>query len=141
MNSIETILYGSRGVSLYLGNFKHFSDTDLLVHPMWLSEKWFDLLRVMSTLGYELVDEHEHEFRNKLNNIVAFAEDTILLRDGIIESFNDLNNINCGNTIVQTLSPESFVKAYVFSEKDGYRKNSRGKKDEVIIRLLRTYLN
>jgi len=39
---IDPILYGSLGVSVYLGNFKKFNDIDFLIEDEWLSNKWDD---------------------------------------------------------------------------------------------------
>ncbi|MEK7088872.1 MAG: hypothetical protein AAB913_01945 [Patescibacteria group bacterium] len=39
-----------------------------------------------------------------------------------------------------TLTPEDFLKAYQFSVKNGYRIDTRGKKDEDIIKRLEIYI-
>lgn len=141
INNIDPILYGSRGVSLYLDNFKAFNDTDLLVQPVWLRDKWDELRALMKADGYVLIDEHEHEFRNSDGDIVAFAEETVLIRDKVLGTLDEIVDIRVGGLTIRTLSPSSFIQAYLFSEKDGYRKDSRGKKDRAIIELLKAYLS
>jgi len=37
---IDPILYGSQGVSVYLGAFKQFGDIDLLIESRWLGADW-----------------------------------------------------------------------------------------------------
>lgn len=63
-HGVSPILYGSLGVSVYLGKFKDFDDIDLLIDDQWFNDKWSDLLRIMTQNGFELIDLKEHEFRN-----------------------------------------------------------------------------
>jgi hypothetical protein len=140
-HGIDPILYGSLGVSLYLGKFKDFSDIDLLVRPNWLETDWDKLQHVLSDIGFILVDAREHEFKNDTGVSVAFAKDTVLVRDKIVTSLDETVIATIGTHTVRTLTPAQFRQAYRFSEKDGYRKHSRGKKDAVILRLLDDYLD
>lgn len=128
------------GVSIYLGPFKAFGDVDLLISPVWLDEKWTDLQAIMTARGFKLVDEHEHEFQNTTGLCVAFAPETVLTRDGILDSLDEVVRTKFNDCDVKTLTPEQFKRAYIFSEKDGYRKNTRGKKDQEIIQLLEAYI-
>lgn len=140
-NSINPILYGSLGVSIYLGPFKAFNDIDLLVDGQWTGRKWPDLVAIMQQKGFKVVDEHEHEFRHQDGRTVAFAEEAVLTRDGILTDLDEVVTREvAGGMQVRTLSPEAFRAAYLFSEKDGYRKNTRGKKDRDVISLLDQYL-
>ncbi|MBP9667803.1 hypothetical protein KBD87_03275 [Candidatus Saccharibacteria bacterium] len=127
-NAIRPILYGSQGVSLYLGAFKEFGDIDLLVRKEWLQERWEELVATMSDLGFVLHDEHEHEFIASNGLLVAFAGSDILTRDRISRSVEAaLATIDVEHVAITTLKPESFLNAYEFSAKDGYRKNFRHK--------------
>ncbi|HSX33503.1 MAG TPA: hypothetical protein VLF91_04155 [Candidatus Saccharimonadales bacterium] len=138
---VDSILYGSQGVSLYLGAFKEFGDIDLLVDNRWVLKDWQELITIMSGLSFALQDEHEHEFINADNIHVAFADKEILKRDGIAQSLDDiLETFTIGNSKICTLKPELFKKAYEFSERDGYRKDVRGKKDREVITRLSEYL-
>lgn len=139
-HGIDPILYGSLGASLYLGEFKTFSDIDLLVPPTWLQEDWDKLQRILDGMGFALVNVREHEFTNDAGVSVAFAADTVLTRDKIVSSLDETITGTVGDRAVRTLTPEQFRQAYRFSEKDGYRKDSRGKKDAAIIQLLDDYL-
>lgn len=139
-NGIDPVLYGSQGVSLYLGNFKSFSDVDLLINGEYLGGQWHTLQSIMNLAGYSLVDEHEYEFKNGNNQLVAFASEQVLLRDGVLNSLDEIVEASVGGVIIKTLSPQDFIKAYEFSKKDGYRKTNRGKNDEDIISLLNSYI-
>lgn len=139
--NIEPIVYGSQGVSLYIGQFKEFGDIDLLVDKQWVNERWQNLIAKMSEIGFVLVDEHEHEFSNPAGTTIAFAGSDILIRDGITKSVNDaVESFELDTILVRTLKPEVFLRAYEFSALDGYRMANRNKKDNVVIGLLRDYL-
>jgi hypothetical protein len=131
---VNSVLYGSRGVSLYLGAYKQFNDLDLLVEDEWVEARWDELVAIMAIFGYRLVDAHEHEFRNAEGAGVAFAAKSILVRDGIMPSVNDDDFMVING--IRTLSAEAFLRAYKYSVQDGYRVNQRGKKDAETIALL-----
>jgi len=135
---VDPILYGSTGVSYYLGAFKpSFGDIDFLVPDSWLEKNWSKLQDIMMKLGYALINEHEHEFTHPKQPSVAFAKESILLRDKIVKSLNEILPIRIQNTNVRTLTPSTFRKAYEFSIKDGYRIEQRSKDDASIIKLLK----
>lgn len=135
-NGISPILYGSLGVSVYLGNFKEFGDIDLLVEDSFLNEKWNDLIKIMDNNGFKLIDEDEHEFVNNQNINVAFAKQSILQRDNICDLQKDIQTHCIDGVTIRTLSKEAFIRAYTVSVKDGYRRDVRGKKDLDIINRL-----
>lgn len=140
-HSIQPILYGSVGLALYLGDFKEFDDVDLLISPDWLDKRWPELVEIMQANEYQLIDEHEHEFQNSEGKKVAFAADTVLVRDGISKNIKeDVVIVPVKGMLVKTLSPTAFKRAYEFSAKDGYRAKQRGKKDAKVIALIDGYL-
>ncbi len=140
-NGVECLLYGSAGVSIYLGQYKpSFSDIDLLVPDEWLESDWHKLQQIMSTMQYSLLDEHEHEFGHRSKPIVAFAKQSILTRDKIQKDESDIVMIPSGTTTLNTLSAVAFKRAYEFSSKDGYRIEKREKNDQLVIQLLNKYL-
>jgi hypothetical protein len=139
-HGMNPLLYGSLGVSIYLGSFKDFNDVDLLVEDAWLGDRWPELCDIMQGKGFSLVDEHEHEFRNQAGLSVAFAQETVLTRDKVVDSPDRIITKKVGGVSFRTLSPEDFREAYRFSVKDGYRKDNRGKKDQKVIDLLDQYL-
>jgi hypothetical protein len=137
-NNIDPLLYGSQGVSLYLGAYKDdFCDVDLLIPEVWITDKWSDLILIMSKNGFELVNEHEHEFNNNSGVAVGFASETILIRDGITQSLDNIVvTMKVKDVDIRTLDLCAFKSAYEFSVKDGYRKHNRNKKDQNVIDLI-----
>jgi len=141
-HGVDSVLFGSLGVAIYLGRFKEFGDTDLLVEPVWVSDKWNELQRTMALLGYTLVDEKEHEFQSSDGEVVAFAGLDVFERDGIaFEREIDIVDAAIGENTIKTFSPELLKRAYEYSVNDGYRTEERGKKDQFVIDLLEEYIN
>lgn len=58
---INPVVYGSVGVSLYLGEFKDFNDIDLLIDDPWLEDRWDEFKKLMARSGFSVTDEREHE--------------------------------------------------------------------------------
>ena len=135
--NIKPIIYGSFGVSNYLGNFKDFEDIDLLIEDEFINDRWVEFRKLFESRGFSLINEKEHEFESN-GKKVGFASRDILVRDKIINNYPEL--IKYKNTDVFTLTSEDFLKAYKFSVKDGYRINIRGKKDNDIIEKLEIYI-
>jgi len=134
---IKPVVYGSFGLSFYLGNFKKFGDLDLLVEDQFIEEDWHTFKALLELNGLILTDEREHEFT--YDNIkVGFAQKGILIKDKIINSYNDL--VNYENSDAYTLTPEQFLSAYQFSLKDGYRITNRAKKDQEVIDKITEYI-
>jgi len=134
--SIKPVVYGSFGVSYYLGNFKQFSDLDLLIEDE-LINKWDEFKIFLSSYGFVLINEKEHEFIFD-NTKVGFAKKSILMRDKIICDYAEL--IKYKKTGAYIIRPEHFLAAYRFSLKDGYRVANRAKKDQEIIDKLVEYI-
>jgi len=135
--NIKPIIYGSFGVSAYLGNFKNFEDIDILVEDEFINEKWNEFRKLFESKGFNLINEKEHEF-DFGGKKVGFASRDILIRDKIISDYSEL--VQYKNPDALTLIPEDFLKAYRFSVKDGYRINTREKKDQDIIDELKSYI-
>lgn len=135
--NIKPIVYGSFGVSIYLGSFKNFEDIDILIEDEFINDKWEEFKKLFESKGFFLVNEKEHEFE-LTGKKVGFASKDILIRDKIINDFSEL--VQYKNKDALTLTPEDFLKAYKFSVKDGYRINTRGKKDSGIIERMEIYI-
>ena len=134
---IKPVIYGSFGVSYYLGNFKQFGDLDLLVEDKFIDNNWKELNTFLSSHNFVLINEREHEFLFD-NFKVGFAKKSILIKDGIIEDYTDL--VKYEKVGAYTLRPEHFLAAYRFSLKDGYRLANRLKKDQEIIDKIIEYI-
>lgn len=137
-SGIEPIIYGSLAVSFYLGKYKQeFVDFDLLVSDEWLEARWPEFQLMLKQMSYDLIDEHEHEFTLQVagSPSLNFAKISILERDNICR-IDETTEIKVGNHVFRTLTAKHLLQAYRFSEKDGYRKEKRGKKDAHVIKLL-----
>jgi hypothetical protein len=135
--SIDSILYGSLGVSVYLGNFRDFDDIDLLVDDEYIEGKWSFLKELMLSNGFEVSDEKEHEFINTDGVKVAFAKKRVLIDDNICDPKSDVVKTIVDGVEINTLKPNCFIKAYTFSSTDGYRIEKRGDSDLNIVRDLK----
>ncbi len=135
---VDSILYGSLGVSVYLGNFRDFDDIDLLVEDKNVEGEWSRLKEIMAKQGFDISDEHEHEFKNTEGVKVAFASQNVLVEDNICDPNKDLVTVQVDDVTVRTITPEAFIKAYTFSSTDGYRIDKRGDSDLNIVRKLKS---
>lgn len=135
--NIKPVIYGSFGVSLYLGDFKKFEDIDILLEDEFINDRWVEFKNIFESRGFYLIDEKEHEFELEGKRI-GFASKNILIRDKIINDYSEL--VQYKNEDAITLKPEGFLNAYKFSANDGYRVNTRDKKDKEIIEKLEIYL-
>lgn len=134
---IKPVIYGSFGVSYYLGNFKQFGDLDLLIEDGFIDNNWEEFNTFLLSHNFILIDEREHEFLFN-NSKIGFAKKSILLKDKIIEDYADL--VKYGEIDAYTLRPEHFLAAYRFSLKDGCRLTNRLKKDQEIIDKIIEYI-
>lgn len=134
---IKPVVYGSFGVATYLGNFKDFEDIDILIEDEFINDKWVEFRKFFELNDFVLIDEEEHEFEFE-GKKVGFASKNILIKDKIINDYSEL--VHYKNEDAFTLKPEDFLKAYKYSIKDGYRINTRGKKDQSIIEKLEIYI-
>jgi hypothetical protein len=133
----KPIIYGSFGVAIYLGNFKDFEDIDILIEDDFINDRWIEFRKLFEVKGFNLINEKEHEFEFE-GKKVGFASKGILIRDKIINDYSEL--VQYKNKGAFTLTPEDFLKAYKFSIRDGYRINTRMKKDENVIKKLEIYI-
>ena len=131
---IVPLLFGSLGLEQRLHTNLNADDIDVLIPEVFLNEKWNSVVTIMKDNGYVLYDLHEHAFE-KSGLSFAFAS---------IESLTPFAGINLTRISVieeagvhyYLLSLEDYLKVYMASSKDGYRKNTKNKKDEQKIELI-----
>lgn len=132
--NIVPLLFGSLGLEQRLRADMNADDIDILIPEVFLYEEWNSIVKIMNNSGYVLYDLHEHAFE-KSGLSVAFAS---------IESltpFADINLkripiINESGIRYYLLNLQDYLKVYIASSKDGYRKNTKNKKDEEKIKLI-----
>ena len=131
---IVPLLFGSLGLEQRLHTNLNADDIDVLIPEVFLNEKWNSVVTIMKDNGYVLYDLHEHAFE-KSGLSFAFAS---------IESLTPFAGINLTRIPVieeagiryYLLSLQDYLKVYMASSKDGYRKNTKNKKDEQKIELI-----
>lgn len=132
--NIIPLLFGSLGLEQRLHTNLNADDIDILIPETFLNEKWNSIVTIMNDNGYELYDLHEHAFE-KSGLSVAFAS---------IENLTPFAGVNLSRIpIVEKtgiryylLNLQDYLKVYIASSKDGYRKNTKNKKDEEKIKLI-----
>lgn len=132
--NIIPLLFGSLGLEQRLHTNLNADDIDILIPETFLNEKWNSIVTIMNDNGYVLYDLHEHAFE-KSGLSVAFAS---------IESLTPFAGVNLSKIPVveeagiryYLLNLQDYLKVYIASSKDGYRKNTKNKKDEEKIELI-----
>lgn len=135
---ITPLLYGSLGLEYVTGADLSCDDVDVLIPEYYLMDGWKDFRRFLETLGYTLIDEHEHTFERdgvslsyaKIEELESFA--------GI--SLSDIKTVKRGESRFMILSPRQYLAVYKASSRDGYRLNVKEKKDLEKIELIRSFI-
>ena len=136
---ISPLLYGSLGLQK-ITNFEFCpDDIDILIPQIYLDEKWNIFRKTIEELGYELIDLNEHAFLKDKYKI-AFAEiESLVSFAGL-----DIEYIEnrCDKDIkYKILNLEEYLKVYLQSSKDGYRKIKNNDKDLIKIEIIKHLLN
>lgn len=116
------VLFGSLGVSIVTEKQITVNDIDILLPDRYLNIDWPELKKFANSIGFELINEHEHEFR-RLDEIIAFAEYSVLSDVGL--TINDLTDKQNDGVDFKLPSAEQLIKIYQYSQKDGYRLQKR----------------
>ncbi len=135
---ITPLLFGSLGLKQRLGANLDADDIDVLIPEEYLDEKWDMLIDVMTTLGYTLYDVHEHAFEKEgvsaafasVENLVPFANVDITRIPVVTED----------SVRYYLLGLDDYLKVYMASSKDGYRRDTKNKNDTEKIRLIKRAL-
>lgn len=135
---IVPLLYGSLGLEQRLRQNLRADDIDILIPEVFLHDRWCEIVRVMSDLGYRLVDLHEHAFESgpihcafaSLESLTPFAG--VALSGIPIEEEHGVQ--------YHLLSLEDYLKVYTASATDGYRKDVKNKNDAQKIALIKKRL-
>ncbi len=135
---VVPILFGSLGLYRIIGEFDQAKDIDVLVPTEVISEKWYDLIKIMEGLGFKLKDEKEHEFI-KGSEIVAFAKESDL--DELAKIKRDNLTISKLDGIkFKEISVDNYLLVYQLMLRDNYRQEKLGKADQEKIVLIKKYL-
>ncbi|MBR5520852.1 MAG: hypothetical protein IKU54_02540 [Oscillospiraceae bacterium] len=135
---IVPLLYGSLGLEYLTGYNLNADDIDILIPKIYVREKWPIFKSLLEENGYVLIDENEHEFV-KYNICYAFSyiEDLQPFAGICIDEIPVLSK---NNVQFRLLSLTQYLKVYTASSKDGYRINTREKKDIEKISFIKNLL-
>ena len=132
--NIVPVLFGSLGLQKITDLEFSPQDIDILVPLEFLRDKWNRLQFTVESLGYKLVDLHEHEFKN--NDLsIAFSYEEDLYHFADVE-YKELKILNVNGIRYKTLSIEEYLKVYKISSIDGYRRTKNNNKDLVKINTI-----
>ncbi len=138
LNDIEIIplLMGSVGLEVVTGEKWEAQDLDIHVPgdkrgwevPPELSiHNWIDIVKIMKSMEYSLIDLHEHEF----------SKEGLLVEFGIIDTLPNFAGVKLADLEMQQkedvkyylLNPEQYLSVYEASSKDSYRADKNNNKD------------
>ncbi|TYS16673.1 phosphoribosylanthranilate isomerase [Rossellomorea vietnamensis] len=133
---ITPLLMGSVGLEVISGKSWDAQDLDIHVPgdkrgcevPPELSiHNWNDIVKIMKSMEYSLIDLHEHEFSKEGFSVEFGIMDTLPRFAGV--QLEDLEQHQDGATIYYLLNPKQYLKVYEASSKDSYRSNKNNHKD------------
>ena len=89
--------------------------------------EWCRIIKIMTQLNYQLVDNHEHKFKKNTISVGYGVIDT--LPDFADVSLKELICQNVNNVKFYTPTLEAFLKIYKASSQDSYRADKNNHKD------------
>ena len=136
--AVTPLLYGSLGVEKHLSVDLHADDIDILVPQIFINEKWQNLLEVMKEEGYFLVDLHEHTFqKHGIKVSFAYIENLTFFANVDITKIPKISEHGVSYYLLEL---SDYLKVYIASSKDGYRKSVKNKQDEDKIALIKNVI-
>ncbi|MCT6922604.1 phosphoribosylanthranilate isomerase [Metasolibacillus sp.] len=138
LNEIDIIplLMGSVGLEIVTGMSWDAQDLDIHVPgdkrgwevPAELSIfNWDHIIKIMKSMGYSLINLHEHEFSKGGFSVEFGIIDTLPAFAGI--QLEDLVLHQTGEVKFYLLNPKQYLAVYESSSKDSYRANKNNNKD------------
>ena len=138
LNNIEIIpmLMGSVGLEVVTGKSWYAQDLDIHVPgdkrgwevPAELNiHNWNEIVNIMNSMEYSLIDLHEHEFSKEGLSVEFGIIDTLPSFAGV--QLEDLEIHQMGETKYYLLNPEQYLSVYESSFKDSYRADNNNNKD------------
>ena len=135
---ITPVLYGSLGLQISSGINFDPDDIDILIPDVLLNEKWIVFKKEIETLGYLLIDLHEHEFiKDKLK--IAFAKEEDLLGFAQV-NYEKLAVVDNSGVKYKVLGLEEYLRVYERSLSDGYRRTKNNGKDIIKIDAIKSII-
>lgn len=149
LNEIKIIplLMGSVGLEVVTGKSWDAQDIDIHVPgdqrgweapPEHSIDNWEEIVKIMNSIGYQLIDLHEHEF----------SKDGLSVEFGIVDTLpkfasiqlKDLEIHETGDVKYYLLNLQQYLLVYESSSKDSYRGNKNNHKDHRKIDFLKSMI-
>jgi hypothetical protein len=138
LNDFEIIplLMGSVGLEVVTGKSWDAQDLDIHVPgdkrgwevpPELNIHNWTDIVTMMNSMEYRLVDLHEHEFSKEGLSVEFGIIDTLPSFAGV--QLEDLEVHHLGEIKYYLLNPKQYLRVYESSSKDSYRADNNNNKD------------
>ena len=128
------LLYGSLGLWHRTGEAIFADDIDVLLPETWLSEQWSAFQTLLQAEDWRLIDAHEHTFEKRGVHCSLAALEELETFAGV--PISEIETRAESGAKYRLLSVKQYLAVYKASAKDGYRVNTRGKKDAEKIALL-----
>ena len=119
---------------LFSGGQISADDIDVLLPETWLSEQWSAFQILLQAEGWSLIDAREHTFEKRGVHCSFAALEELETFAGV--PISEIETRTESGTKYRLLSVKQYLAVYKASAKDGYRVNTRGKKDAEKIALL-----
>ncbi len=135
--SFIPLLYGSLGLEILTGDDLSSDDIDILIPEVYIKgNKWEEFREYLESLGYKLIDLHEHTFEKKK---IHFSYATI-------ENLEEFTGIGEGEIEIRAdlgikymlLNLSQYLRVYEASSKDGYRQNKKENADLEKIKFIKS---
>jgi hypothetical protein len=145
---ITPLLMGSVGLEVVTGRSWDAQDLDIHVPgdkrgwevPADKSiHNWSEIVEVMNSMDYALIDLHEHEFLKDGLSVEFGIIDTLPEFAGV--RMEDLKIHRMGEVTYYLLNQEQYLRVYEASSKDSYRADQNNHKDLGKIQYLKYKLN
>lgn len=146
LNDIKIIplLMGSVGLEVVTGENWKAQDLDIHVPgdkrgwevpPEISIHNWIDIVKIMESMAYSLIDLHEHEFTKEGLSVQFGIIDTLPNFAGV--QLDDLEMQQKEEVKYYLLNPEQYLYVYKASSKDSYRADKNNSKDLIKIDFLK----
>lgn len=146
LNDIKIIplLMGSVGLEVVTGENWKAQDLDIHVPgdkrgwevpPEISIHNWIDIVQIMESMAYSLIDLHEHEFTKEGLSVQFGIIDTLPNFAGV--QLDDLEMQQKEEVKYYLLNPEQYLYVYKASSKDSYRADKNNNKDLIKIDFLK----
>ena len=119
---------------LFSGGQISADDIDVLLPETWLSEQWSAFQTLLQAEDWRLIDAHEHTFEKRGVHCSFAALEELETFAGV--PISEIETRAESGAKYRLLSVKQYLAVYKASAKDGYRVNTRGKKDAEKIALL-----